>query len=240
MATYRIRRILKSNKLGITSPAACTLDAILKFDSQESPHCVYNEHVALRLAQTLHIPVADGALAHAGDGLAYASLQVDSPGLSLPDMLKSQISRVADQYSDQVAAVVAFDIFIGNWDRGRNLKASLVTSHIRLFRAFDHEHALLGVEADPKDSISRLHSGDLIVKFHPFYGHVLRVPLEYWTNRIDELQDEYIRECCEFESDFRSVPFSLQRDLASALIARRESIAAIVHQGQPIILPKLI
>lgn len=240
MATYRIRRILKSNKVGITSPAACTLDAILKFDSQESPYCVYNEHVALRLAQTLHIPVADGALAHAGDGLAYASLQVDSPGLPLPDMLKSQVRNVAAQYPDQVAALVAFDAYIGNWDRGRNLKASLVTSHIRIFRGFDHEHALLGIEADPQDSMSRLSKEDLIVKHHPFFGHVSKTLLEDWIKRITDVPEIYIRECCEFQRDFRSVPAQMQSELAKALIARQALLKKIIHKSQHVIQPKLI
>jgi hypothetical protein len=230
--TYKIRRILKKTAVGVTKSAYCTLDAILKFDNPESPFCVYNEHVALRLAQTLHIPVADGALTHAGNGLAYASLQIDSPGLPLPDLLKSQIKQVANGYADHVGATVAFDIFIGNWDRGRNLKASLVTPHIRVFRTFDHEHALLNIESIPSNSISRLRSADLVVYHHPFYGYVSEHHLSKWVTRIAALNDEYIRECCIYGSTFRNVDDGIQRDLAEALISRKVLLGQVVSNNQ--------
>ncbi|MDR7928699.1 hypothetical protein RIE95_17190 [Acidithiobacillus thiooxidans] len=51
MQTYKIRRISSTRKSGITTPAFCTLEATLKFDGEEAPHCVYNEYVALRLAE---------------------------------------------------------------------------------------------------------------------------------------------------------------------------------------------
>lgn len=230
--TYKIRRILKKTASGVTKASYCTLDAILKFDNPESPFCVYNEHVALRLAQTLHIPVADGALAHAGNGLAYASLQVDSPGLPLPDLLQSQIEQVANSYADHVGATVAFDIFIGNWDRGRNLKASLVTPHVRVFRAFDHEHALLNIESIPANSVNRLRGSDLVVYHHPFYGYVSEHHLSKWVARIAALPDEYIRECCVYSSTFRNVDQGLQRDLAEALVNRKVLLGQVVSNNQ--------
>lgn len=151
---YKIRQILKRRPAGITEASYCTLDAILRFDGPESPHCVYIEHVALRLAQTFHITVADGALIVAGDGPAYASLEVAAPGIPLPNVLDSQCERIARKYPDEVAALTAFDILIGNWDRKRNLKASIVTPHIRLFKNFNHSHALLNIKEDPDDSIA--------------------------------------------------------------------------------------
>jgi len=86
--TYKIRRITGIRKNGVTVPSLCTLEAALKFDSTESPHCVYNEYVAHRLAQTLHAPVAEGVLTNTGDGQAYASLMLHSPGINLPDVLE--------------------------------------------------------------------------------------------------------------------------------------------------------
>ena len=103
----------------------------------------------MRLAQTLHIPVADGVLAATGEGPAYASLEVASPDIPLPDLLQSQTVQVAEAYPDEVAALIAFDIFIGNRDRMRNIKASTVTPHIQIFKGFDHSHSLLSIEEDP-------------------------------------------------------------------------------------------
>jgi len=47
---------------GRTEPITGTLDAILKADCNEDPFGIYNEYVALRLAQALTIPLATGAL----------------------------------------------------------------------------------------------------------------------------------------------------------------------------------
>ena len=141
-----IRDRCKTGPSGVTKPAACTLHGILKFDCLESPHLVYNEFVALRLAQALRIPVADGVLTTVGDGYAYASLEVALPGLDLPDMRKSDYLKVANRYPDQAAAILAFDYWIGNRDRGGNVKAAMLSQHLPLFRAFDHQFALLDAE----------------------------------------------------------------------------------------------
>lgn len=206
----------------------CTLNAILKFDGDEIPHCVYVENVALRLAQTLHIPVADGALTMSGDGPAYASLELASPGIPLPNLLKSQRAHVAAQYPDEVAALIAFDILIGNWDRGENIKASTTTPHISIFKGFDHSHSLLSIQEEAHKSIARLKSTDLIVKHHPFYNLVSRSRLEAWAKRISMKDDLYIRECCLFGRPFRGVDQQMQNALGEALVWRKRSLKLII------------
>lgn len=234
---YKIRQILKRRPSGITEASYCTLDAILKFDGPESPHCVYIEHVALRLAQTFHIPVADGALTMAGDGPAYASLEVAAPGIPLPNVLDSQCERIARAYPDEVAALTAFDILIGNWDRKRNLKASIVTPHIRLFKAFDHSHVLLNIREDPYDSIALLGSDDLILRFHPFFGLVSGALLKAWMDRMAAVDDIYIRECCCFGRQFRAVSEQMQSDLAAALSRRKNRLGTILAMNTGTIRP---
>jgi hypothetical protein len=115
---------------------------------------VYNEYVVLRLAQATRIPVADGVLTVAGDGLAYASLEVALTGMVLLDVLPGQLDKISVQYPSESAALAVFDIWIGNRDRGRNLKASVVTHHLPVFRAFDHSHALLNIEATPEEGLT--------------------------------------------------------------------------------------
>ena len=230
METYKIRRISGTRKAGVTVPSVCTLDAALKFDSTESPHCVYNEYVAQRLAQTLHVPIAEGVLTTTGDGPAYASLLVHSPGINLPDVLEPQLDRIAATYPNQVAALVAFDLYIGNGDRARNLKASLVTPHVRLFAAFDHSHALLGAESDPVTSIRKLAVGEPIVRRHPFYGRVQAVYLDTWVKRIAAMPDGYVQECCRMGKPFRGVSEEWQRSLADAMMKRKEAFPAIVQR----------
>lgn len=227
-ANYKIRSIRKKSFSGVTSPVSCSLDAILKFDSTESPYCVYSELVALRLAQTFHIPVASGVLTLTGSGEAYASIELGAPGLRLPDLLPPQFANAASHYAEESAALVVFDIFIGNWDRGSNIKASLVTPHLPIFQGFDHEHGLLGVEDDPVLSINRLALPDLIVRNHPFYGHVSAAQVTKWADRISQTDDAMIRECCELKRPLRTVTTDMQQKLADALCKRKLNLIQII------------
>jgi len=226
--TYRIRRIYSRKVKGSTQASQGTLDAILKFDGDESPHCVYNEIVALRLAQTLHIPVADGALTLTQDGHTYASLELAASGLQLPDVLESRLDAVAQRYPDEVAALVAFDLLIGNFDRGSNLKAVLASPHLSLFRAFDHSHALLSVKNTPEESIKALDRNDLIVRFHPFYGRVSARLLATWSQRIAQVPDFMLRECCVQGKPFRAVTLEMQATLANAVVGRARALPDII------------
>lgn len=230
-ANYKIRSIRKKSFPGITAPVSCSLDAILKFDSTESPYCVYSELVALRLAQTFHIPVASGVLTTTSSGEAYASIELGSPGLRLPDLLPPQFANAASHYEEESAALVVFDIFIGNWDRGSNIKVSLVTPHLPIFQGFDHEHGLLGVEGAPLKSIERLAQPDLIVRSHPFYEHVSGVLVTKWADRISQTDDAMIRECCELKRPLRAVTIDMQGKLADALCKRKLNLPQLISSN---------
>lgn len=232
---YRIHQITpqRQNSRGITKPAACTLHGILKFDCPESPHLVYNEFVALRLAQALRLPVADGVLTVAGDGYAYASLEVALPGLDLPDMRKTDYKKVASRYPDQAAAILVFDYWIGNRDRGGNVKAALVSQHLPLFRAFDHQFALLDVEEDHIRSIERLKSDDPIVTFHPFWVPAVKDHLRQWFIRIACLPAEVVASCCILGQPFRTVTPQTQEALCDALVARGKHLSEIIPTFPP-------
>lgn len=236
---YRIHKISRKTRgsPGLTSPATCTLHGILKFDGNESPHLVYNEYVALRLSQAARIPIADGVLTVAGDGLAYASLEVSLPGITLPDALPSQLDKISAQYPNEAAALLAFDIWIGNRDRGRNLKASLVTQHLPLFRAFDHSHALLNIEGSANESVRRLSGDDLILSSHPFFGRVGKNHLEKWIKRIRQVDRDVIQDCCVYGKPFRAVPEIVQTSLFVALRNRAIALEAIVQSNMGRIFP---
>lgn len=162
-------------------------------------------------------------------------MEIAATGLSLPDILASQCAKAANLYPNEVAALVAFDILIGNYDRGRNLKASLSTPHIRIFKAFDHSHCLLTIEENPTDSLKRLADpADLISQSHPFYGYVGNSLLYDWATRISIIDDVYIRECCDMGKAFRTVTVDMQNNTAAALIERKNALPAIVtnHLGK--------
>ena len=225
---YKLRSIHKKSLLGFTEPVSCSLGAILKCDNLGSPYCVYNELVAVRLAQTIHIPVATGVLTEAESRDGYASIELAMPGLRLPDLLPTQFAAAKSRYPDEAVALMLFDIFIGNWDRGSNLKASFVNPSYSIFQGFDHEHALLGVESDPLESIRILGGKDLIVKDHPFYGRLdSRIEIN-WLKRFSAIDDAMVHECCELGHPLGSVTVDMQRSLAEALCKRKDNLREIV------------
>ena len=221
--TYKINRISPRRLEGVTAPSPGTIHAIIKNDCFECPHAVYNEIVALRLAQTIHAPVSNGSLTVTDTGTAYASLQLSSPGMALPNLLNWQRERASDRYAMQVASLVAFDILIGNTDRSRNLKASILPPHPPLFAGFDHANAVLGCRVEVDESLSWLASERLIVRFHPFYGLADYHQVEEVAFRYMELAQEHpglIRDCACFGMPIRDVSEELQATLADALVTR--------------------
>ncbi|MFN7928934.1 MAG: hypothetical protein U0Y68_13495 [Blastocatellia bacterium] len=238
--TYKIKHIGRTLPTGVTKASACTMQAILKFNSNESPHCVYNEYVAIRLAQTLHIPAADGVLTVAGAGLAYASIEIGSIGLDIPNLTAPRIKKVVSEYPEHCAALLAFDLFIGNWDRKQNIKASLKQPHIKIFCGFDHSHALLNIEEDPTTSIKRLSSGELIVRHHPFYQKLWAADLWPWVERITHLPTCYIEEACQQQVFSSSVSELLQAELAAALVHRQQKMRQIIEGNRNVILGNML
>jgi hypothetical protein len=181
--------------------------------------------------------MAFGVLTTTADGQAFASLEVDSPGIPLPNIHHKQYNLAAQRYPIGVAALVAFDIFIGNYDRAGNIKASLVTPHIDIFHGFDNSHCLLTIEEKAEDSISSLHLGEFIANYHPFYGHVQESLLLQWQDRILSLDDQYIAECCLMGRAFRSVTKDMQQDLTAALITRKTKLPQIIASNKGVIRP---
>jgi len=234
--TYEISRIRSRPLSGSTFPSSCTVEGVMKFDGDESPHCVYNEAVAVRLAQTVHAPTADGVLGVATTGPVFISLAMAAPPERLPNVHWRMRHKVAAKYPEEIAALVAFDIFIGNNDRDGNIKAAVASHGLYLFRAFDHSHTLLAAQrADPKASLAALKSGELIVLRHPFYGLADFKLVQTWGERIASTPDTLIAECCVLRRDFRSVPLASQQHLARALNARKKHLPTMLRDQQLVI-----
>lgn len=236
-SAYKLRRVGSSLK-GMTNPRRCTLDAVLKRDGDDLPYCVYSEYVALRLAQTLHIPVADGALTDCDEMTAYASLKISTGADCLPEMKHTAAAVAAVRYADMVAALTAYDILIGNWDRAENLMAATNTASPDFFRAYDHSHALLGIAEKPAESIKRLADCELIVTAHPFYSRVRQSSLELWAVRIASLPDMQVTECCVLEPFAANVATSIKKGVAAAMVIRKNSLPSIIRDNKARIDPQ--
>ena len=235
---YRLHRLLKSQRKGATAPHNCRLNAILKRNSADFPYCVYGEQVAVRLAQTLRVPVADGVLTQVDGVIAFASLEVASPAMPLPDLLASQFAAAAERYPREAAGLTLFDILIGNWDRRENLKAAIKTDKVSLFRGFDHSHVLLEAKRTITESLKALQSLDLIVARHPFYGHVKKATLDEWLKKFALVSDEHIQDCCTLGRSFGEVDNNVQQALGQSLGWRKANLAIIIEQNLAVICPE--
>lgn len=235
---YSLRRLARSHLDGVTQPVSGALDAIVKFDSAEAPHCVYCEIVAVRLARMLGIPIAEGVLTLIGTRPGFASLRLACHGWAATNVPTSRWPDVASSYPQGVAALTAFDVLIGNDDRSGNFTASVVTPHLPLFQGFDHSHALLCCRRTAHQSIRALRDGDLIVKSHPFYELVQRKRLEQWVDRIAGIPDDYVNECCILGQPIGAVSCQTQASLGRALVVRKNQLHVIVGAHLPTILPQ--
>jgi hypothetical protein len=221
LPTYTIKTFGARTGKGRTEPFTGTLDAIVKSDGEEAAYAVYNEYVTLRLGQILSLPLMAGVPVAGPTGLLFASLRLNETGMSLPDMHAKRISRVVERYPKECAAILAFDCWIGNDDRYTNIKAHTGTAPIMLFRAFDHESALLGSLMPPDVRLQELADGKLFIDGHPFAGKISYKETTALTRRIQKLTEFQVAECCCLEVPLHGVTTTMQIDLTKALISRR-------------------
>lgn len=230
MLAYSVHTVTNRKPGGITQPVYGSMRAVLKSDGPEIQHCVYNELVAVRLAQVLQLPVLEGVLAGDPPDYRFASLVLSSPAGLLPNVAVSRFGQVAKTYPTEASALLSFDLLIGNWDRAQNLKASMVSPHIRFFGGFDHSHSLLAVANTALDSIARLEVGELIVRHHPFFGRMARAAVLPWLKHIAAVPAAAIRHACVLGERLNGIDLDLQKRLAKALVVRASMLGALVRR----------
>lgn len=222
VATRGTRRVR-----GLTKPQSVQLDAVLKRDCFEVPHCVYNEWVASRLGAVVSAPVACGGLVVTGDTLSYASVRLNSIKERRGAFTIRQRSDMALKFPDRVAALLGLDILIGNYDRAANFVVAGPAPALPALCGFDHSQALLDCRASPSESLAALESDELLVPFHPFFQLVERRAMYEWLYGLDQIHDRQLRFCC-IGIPINRVDCSLQMALADALILRARRLRHIV------------
>ena len=230
MLTYRTQGATRPVAEGVTAPRHGMLAAVLKFDGEEVPTCVYNELVASRLAALIDLPAALGVLATREGAACYASLVASTSAARLPVGTRRLAARIAALYPGEAAGLLVFDAFVGNWDRPGNLKTALGTKK-RFFCAYDHSHALLSAGATPAESIEQLRSGSLPGRPHLFAATAKPTNARAWVERIQSLPDSVVRRACCPGGPVNAVDEPMQHQLADALLARRDQLADIVDRA---------
>lgn len=213
----------------MTEPLRGTLDVVLKQDSDNSPSCVYNEMVALRLAQRLGVPLAMGVPSVGDGGTYFASLTVGGLSINLPNVTEKQMPNVAKRYPADAAGILVFDVWVLNNDRANNLKANLTSADIHLIAGIDHEQTLLGTLGDLKESLAALEAMEVPAQ-HPLRESVPASQLRTWTDAVRGLSDETIDAAVVLGFSVSGVHESMQRKLGTALKARRDAIDDLVKR----------
>lgn len=231
MTFYRITKLGKKASSGsMTDPVRGTLDVILKQDSDNSPACVYNELVALRLGQRLGLPLAMGVPSVGDGGTYFASLVVGGLSINLPDITAKQMPKVAARYPLEAAGIFVFDVWVLNNDRVDNLKANLSVSNIQLIAGIDHEQTLLGITGNIDTSLDALNNLSVPIS-HPFKSLLVQNHIDYWVSEVANLSDDAIDAAAVLGLSIGGIHHRMQQKLASALKARRDSIAELIFRS---------
>ena len=231
MTFYKIRKLGSKVAGGsMTEPIRGTLDVVLKQDSENSPSCVYNEMVALRLAQRLGVPLAMGVPSVGDGGTYFASLTVGGLSINLPNLTSRKMADAAKRYPSEAAAIFVFDVWTLNDDRENNLKANLTAADIHLIAGIDHEQTLLGRYGDMNTSLQALQSLEVPTR-HPLRDHVNSSHVAHWVAQIQSLNDKAIEDATILGFNVSGIFDGTQRKLADALKARRDELSKLVIQA---------
>lgn len=228
---YKISKLGKKVRgISATEPVRGTLDVVLKQDSENSPCCVYNELVSLRLAQRLGVPLAMGVPSVGDVGTYFASLVVGGLSINLPNVSAKKMGSVAKRYPHEAAGIFVFDVWVLNHDREGNIKANLSAADIHLVAGIDQEQALLGSFPEPTESLAALMAMD-VPEHHPFRGTLTATHLEFWIKEIAALSDDAIDAAVILGFSVSGVHGQIQRRLARVMKARRDQIAILVARA---------
>lgn len=231
MTFYKISKLGKKVPGGsMTEPVRGTLDVVLKQDSENSPCCVYNEMVALRLAQRLGVPLAMGVPSVGDGGTYFASLTVGGLSINLPNITAKQMPGMAKRYPADAAGIFVFDVWVLNNDRVNNLKANLTPADIHVVAGIDHEQTLLGTLGDMKDSLAALEAMNVPAK-HPLRKALSASHLKKWAADVKALSDDAIDTAVVLGFSVSGVHAPMQRKLAAALKVRRDAIEELVKRA---------
>ena len=189
---YEINSI--GNKMPGASGAIEVLMAGIAKDDSAEHYSVVNEYVCSRLAAAVGLPVPPGTIAKKADGKnMFVSLRFTAGPTSLPP---ADPAELAADHPDLAAGIIAFDCWVGNWDRhAGNLAYVPGVSGVSLF---DHGRTLLrtpsgegATEIDAWRDKPHVHDASALLKH--VNDHKL---LTRWSERIALVATELIGDAC--------------------------------------------
>src|SRR5258708_8916443 len=117
MAVYKLSAWGQPVGIGATGAFHAQVSAICKKDGPQGQHYVANELVAAELGRILGLPVPPGFVIMDSAAAWFSSLNFNITGVALPPIIAANFAAT---FPNETAALLAFDILIGNLDRHAN------------------------------------------------------------------------------------------------------------------------
>jgi hypothetical protein len=178
---------------GASGALEVMMEGIAKDDSTER-YSVVNEYICSRVAAAVGLPVPPGTIAKKADGTnMFVSLRFTAGPTSLPPVDPAEL---AADHPEIAAGIVAFDCWVGNWDRHNgNIAYVRGVSGISIF---DHGRTLLRTpNGEGESAIDRwrdephLHNASALLQYVDDYKQ-----LDRWSERLSLVTPELIGDAC--------------------------------------------
>ena len=255
---YEITATTGPNLRSTTGAMEGHLGAVLKANHEDAQAQVYAELAANRLAMFLGIPVAVGVAARNAascDDMRFASLRASETGLGMYDFTQDDqdhlnnepeeefslpdgiyrgaghlrpMTKLAEKYPAEVAAVAVFDLWIGNDDRPLNFKAALSPGSRGIMFALDQGKSLLACRPTVDESLMWLHRGDFPAA-HPFQKLVNPYYCGAMAERIASMPEWAIYAATVYDDTIGNVTIDEQAAVHSALVVRKGFLRNLVN-----------
>lgn len=196
---YAINRVNGPMGGGISGAVEVQMLGVAKDETVE-PYSLNNEYVGNRLASALGLPCPPGTIAITSSGQKmFVSLRYSAGGTSLPPVDAQEL--VAD-HASWAAGIVAFDVWIANWDRHagqiayvRGVSGVSIIDHGRALLRLPNPVAggpdITGVAITAQRDETHLYPQSCLLPY------VSRLDLlEHWSERIDAVPDALLDEVC--------------------------------------------
>lgn len=190
---YVINRIGAPVGGGVSGAVEVQMLGIAK-DEKIEPYSLTNEYVGNRLAAVLGLPVPPGTIAvtPAGDKM-FVTLRYSAGGTSLPQVVPAELVQDRPRIA---AGIVAFDVWIANWDRHANQIAYV--RGLSGVSIIDHGRSLLTLPTGQgAAAVTAARDAPHLYAQSCLLPHVDKLAeLEHWAGRIEAIPDALIGEIC--------------------------------------------
>jgi hypothetical protein len=209
---------------GASDSHYCTLEAVAKLNSENSPFTIANEFICGRLGDRIGLPVPPFAMARTDDGaVAFVSLRFGPKGERPPKVIPEHL---ATDHASLATGIILFDSWVLTPDRHDE---NLAYSREGIPPAvLDHSHALLGSgkEAPSLDPAAPHIAGCLTPEL------ASSAYFDEWMNRIKGVPEWFVNETIGQVVKMGCLAAEVGDDVAHFLIPRKSRIMEFVQGSQ--------